>query len=95
MAKRSDVVKALDQHEQELSRRRNVVGLGVVPADDSQKELAVGVYVVQKVPLEELPEGEVIPKTLPVKVRGKTLRVPTRVIEQGKVTVERELPGKG
>ena len=95
MATRSDVVKALDQHEEELSRRRNVVGLGVVPAGDSQKDLAVGVHVVQKVPLDELPEGEVIPKTLPVKVRGKMLRVPTRVIEQGEVSLERESPGKG
>ena len=94
MAKRSEVEKALDQHEDALTRRRNVVGLGVVPAEDSAKDLAVGVYVVKKLPEKQLAEADMIPKTLSVKIRGKTLRVPTRVIEQGEVKLEREAPGK-
>lgn len=89
MAKRADVVKALDQHEEALARHANVVGLGVVQAADSPADLAVGVYVVKKLPESELPAGALIPKSLSVKVGGRTLTVPTRVIEQG--TPEKEL----
>lgn len=85
MAARGVVVKALDQHEDALAKLPNVVGLGVVDAGGAP---AVGVYVVKKVPEDALPAGAAVPKSLVVKAGGKTVRVPTRVIEQGAVTKE-------
>ena len=40
-------------HEQLLSDRKNVIGLGIAPANDESggKDLAVAVYVTKKVPL--------------------------------------------
>jgi hypothetical protein len=82
---------ALDKHEAHLASRQNVVGLGIVrldEADDSDDELAVAVYVSKKLPLAELPAGEVIPKELTVEHEGEAHKVRTRVIEQGEVAFE-------
>jgi hypothetical protein len=89
MASRSQAQKALQLHEQSLSGCKNVVGLGIVPADEAGgKDLAVAVYVRKKQPLSKLKKNQVVPETLAVPGKGKTVQVPTRVIEQGKVELE-------
>jgi hypothetical protein len=90
MASRSQAQKALQLHEQSLSGCKNVVGLGIVPADEEagSKDLAVAVYVTKKLPLSKLKKSQVVPQTLAVPGKGKTVQVPTRVIEQGKVELE-------
>ena len=52
MATQRQAELALDLHEDDLSRRKNVVGLGIVPVDDDkpQGKLAVAVYVKKKCP---------------------------------------------
>ncbi|HEX5103000.1 MAG TPA: hypothetical protein VFV87_04275 [Pirellulaceae bacterium] len=90
MASRVQAQKALEIHEQKLSGCKNVVGLGIVPADEESgsKDLAVAVYVKKKLPLSKLAKDQVVPETLPVPGRGKVVQVPTRVIEQDKVELE-------
>lgn len=93
MAAQKQCELALEQHEQRLIVLKNVVGLGIVPLEDRSEgtrasALAVAVYVVKKLPLEELTPREVIPPMLEVR-RGKRItKVRTRVIEQGEVTLE-------
>jgi hypothetical protein len=85
--------QALDQYEQELGRRKNVVGLGIVPAEEDgessgRQKMAVAVYVKKKLPEDRLAAKDVIPPTLEVRSGKRVVRVPTRVIEQGKVRLE-------
>lgn len=93
MAAQKQCEQALEQHEQRLILLKNVVGLGIVPLEERSdgaraSDLAVAVYVVKKLPLEELAPKEVIPPLLEVR-RGKSVaKVRTRVIEQGEVTLE-------
>jgi hypothetical protein len=85
MANRATCLRALAEHEDELSQLPHVVGLGVVPLDDDKPrgDLAVGVYVANRVP------DDVIPSKLEVKDRnGHGIEVPVRVIEQGPVELE-------
>lgn len=86
MAREADCLKALDKHESALAGRKNVVGLGVVPVNDDplSEDLAVAVYVERKVPESELSPEDLVPKFLVV----DSSSVPTRVIEQGAVTLE-------
>ena len=51
-------------------------------------DLAVAVYVVKKLPLEELAPNEVIPSLLEVRQGKRVAKVRTRVIEQGEVSLE-------
>ena len=90
MASRSQAQKALQLHEESLSGRKNVVGLGIVPADEASgsKDLAVAVYVTKKLPLSKLKKEQVVPESLAVPGKSGTVQVPTRVIEQGKVELE-------
>ena len=90
MARESDCLKALDKHEADLAKRKNVVGLGIVPIDGNPKstDLAVAVYVERKLPAEALASKDLVPKTLQIDVRDETIDVPTVVIEQGVVTLE-------
>ena len=85
--------RALEQHGSRLIRLKNVVGLGIVPVEDSPKgfhsrDLVVAVYVAKKLPLEQLAPQEVIPPALEVPSGKRILKVPTRVIEQGEVSLE-------
>ncbi|MDQ6860245.1 MAG: hypothetical protein M3032_03700 [Verrucomicrobiota bacterium] len=78
--------RALARFESDLSARENVVGLGIVPADEtgsSSAEMAVAVYVKKKLPLSKLRAAEVVPKELLVESRTGKLSVPTRVIDAG------------
>ena len=84
---------ALDQYEQDLGRRKNVVGLGIVSTKEAEgdnrgRDCAVGVYVRKKLPDNRLPAKELIPETLEIKVGKRGVKVPTRVIEQGDVQLE-------
>jgi len=94
MATQQQCKRALDLLEGRLSRLQNVVGLGIVEEKDSPvrqrgaKRLAVAVYVRKKVPLEQLRPEDVVPPVLEIAGRKGTVKVPTRVIEQGEVTLE-------
>lgn len=93
MATQLQAERALDLFEAELSARKNVVGLGIVPADDDEmgtgkKGLAVAVYVKKKVPASRLAQKDLVPETLSVPERTGEVQVPTRVIEQGEVRAE-------
>ncbi|MCP3964255.1 MAG: hypothetical protein GY719_41025 [bacterium] len=91
MASEEHCLQALDLNEDELGRLANVVGLGVVSADDADpagEELAVAVYVTEKVPSEELREEDRIPNTLTLANEHGEREVPVRVIVQGEVFLE-------
>ena len=105
MASEELCIEALRRFEAELSERPEVVGLGIVSADESDpagEDLAVAVYVdtsVHKPPTGKRAgrrpeESERIPDTLVLEDDEKVLRrVPVRIIEQGPVELEMELPG--
>lgn len=82
MAKSSHVMRALDLFGDELTRKKNVVGLGRVPAE-SGDGWCLAVYVEKKVPPEELAAADMVPKTLEVPGGGDKVSVKTKVIEQG------------
>jgi hypothetical protein len=93
MATKAQVNRALENFQLELNQFKNVVGLGIVPADEGDaknagKELAVGVYVSKKVPLSRLAAKDRIPETLRIQGKGGELDIPVRVIEQGVVEKE-------
>lgn len=87
MAHDSILKKALDAYEKQLFSLKNVVGIGIVQADDNtannSKEKLIAVYVDKKIPEQELPSKEHIPKTLEIEVGGKRFSISTTVIEQG------------
>ena len=89
MAKIEQVRKALDLFSGELSRRKNVVGLGRVPSETKSGDWDLAVYVARKVPPEELAAADLVPKTLEVPGRGQSHPVTTQVIEQGPVSLEK------
>ncbi|HEY9422987.1 MAG TPA: hypothetical protein VIW92_16365 [Thermoanaerobaculia bacterium] len=82
MATSSHVKRALDLFGDELTRRRNVVGLGRVPAE-SGDGWCLAVYVDKKLPPEELAAADMVPKTLELPGGGAKVAVRTKVIEQG------------
>lgn len=82
-----DVKRVLDEHADRLTSLPNVVGVGLVSADDeAEGESAVAVYVRSKVPEAQLKPSEVVPRTLTSTVGGERVKVPTRVIEVGDIT---------
>jgi len=88
MAKVEQVRKALDLFAGELSRKKNVVGLGRVPSDTKSGDWELAVYVAQKVPPEQLAAADLVPKTLEVPGRGQSHPVTTQVIEKGPISLE-------
>lgn len=89
MATEAQCLPALNEHEADLGRRKNVVGLGVVPLDEdegSKGGMAVAVYVEKLA--SGLTEKGIVPKTLAVRKGRHVVEVPTRIIEQGKVVLE-------
>lgn len=88
MATREQAKRALDRHEDDLSQRANVVGLGVVPCAEGDG-MAVGVYVRKKLPRARLAPADVVPENVSIPGRSETIEVPVRVIEQGEVSLER------
>jgi hypothetical protein len=74
----------------ELSRKKNVLGLGRVPARSGRAgERDLAVYVERKIPSDELAEEDLVPKTLELPSKGKDgVQITTQVIEQGKVGLE-------
>ncbi|MGH7138722.1 MAG: hypothetical protein ACREHD_23495 [Pirellulales bacterium] len=92
MATEAQCRRALDLFEDQLSQRKNVVGLGIVPANDESPfrrgPMAVAVYVAKKLPSNRLSKKDVVPETLRVPTRKGIVEVPTRIIEQGEVRLE-------
>ena len=105
MASEDLCIEALRRFEAELSDRPEVVGLGIVSADETDpasQDLAVAVYVDTTATRfrsggrggGKTEESERIPDALVLEDDEKVLRrVPVRVIEQGPVELEMELPG--
>lgn len=83
MASENEARQILPGVEASLTALPNVVGIGVVRADESTHEAAIAVYVRRKLPLEVLQTGQVVPETVESTVNGVVVRVPTRVIEVG------------
>lgn len=83
MASKNEARQILPGVEASLTALPNVVGIGVVLADESTHEAAIAVYVRRKLPLEVLQAGQVVPETVESTVNGVVVRVPTRVIEVG------------
>lgn len=92
MAKASHVDRALDLFSDELTRKKNVVGVGKVPAEETAGEWRLAVYVEKKVPEDELATADLVPKTLEFTGSGQKVEVRTKVIEQGIVSLE-DIPG--
>ena len=91
MATERQVERALKQVEEDLGRYPNVVGLGILPVDESDPRsdaMAIAVYVSRKLPEGRLAKKDRIPKSVEIRAGGHALRIPTRVIEQGEVTLE-------
>jgi len=93
MATESQCEKALDFFEEQLSQITNVVGLGIVPAKEGRergpRDCAVAVYVKKKVPANRLAAKDLVPTTLTLPGSKRDVEIPTRVIEQGEVELER------
>jgi hypothetical protein len=91
MATQLQAERALDLHEARLSQCKNVVGLGIVPAEEDKPRggLAVAIYVKKKVPADKLAAKDLVPETLEVPGPRGNVQVPTRVIEQGEVRLEK------
>ena len=71
MATQVQCEHALELFESDLSRHKNVVGLGIVPANDDQpgssrRDFAVAVYVKKKVPADRLPAKDLVPDSLTI-----------------------------
>lgn len=92
MAKASHVERALDLFADVLTRKKNVVGVGKVPAEGGAGGWRLAVYVEKKVPEDELAAADLVPKTLELPGRGEKVEVETKVIEQGIVSLE-DVPG--
>ncbi len=90
MATQRQCELALERFEDDLSARRNVVGLGIVAEDEegNSRGRALGVYVLKKVPLEKLSAKDRLPKTVTVSKAGTDVVVPVRVIESGAIVAE-------
>jgi hypothetical protein len=93
MATLAQCQRALELFDSELSKRKNVVGLGIVPVDEDKsgtgrRECAVAVYVKKKLPEDGLPEKDLVPASLTIPGRNGSVRIRTRVIEQGEVRLE-------
>ena len=89
MATRYQAQRALDLHEERLSKCGRIVGLGIVPAGSvpgktRRREYAVAVYVKGL-----QPEARDLPATLKVRMRSGEVEVPIREIEQGEVKLEK------
>jgi hypothetical protein len=96
MATERQAKRALELFERQLSKRKHVVGLGIVPASEEggshKDEMAVAVYVKKKLPAKNLAARDLVPESLEVPGRKAVIRVPTRVIEQGVVRLEHAEP---
>jgi hypothetical protein len=93
MATQIQCERAVELFESELSRCKNVVGLGVVAADEDksrsgQRDCALAVYVKKKVPANRLLEKDLVPESLTISGRNGPIQIRTRVIEQGEVRLE-------
>ena len=88
MATEAHCRRALDLFEDQLSQRKNVVGLGIVPANDESPFGRGRMAVAKKLPTNRLSKEDVVPDMLRVPTRKGIVEVPTRVIEQGEAWLE-------
>ena len=93
MATQVQCERALERFESDSSRHKNVVGLGIVPANDdgpgsSRRDCAVAVYVKKKVPADRLPVKDLVPDSVTISGRNGAIEIPTRAIEQGEDRLE-------
>lgn len=91
-ASEAEARDALDQHQSLLESLPNVVGMGVVSAQDqpdagagTKGGSAVAVYVKRKVAADQLEAAQRVPSHLPSVRDGKQKNVPTKVVEVGEI----------
>ena len=94
MANRTLCQRALSD-KPDLSQMPNVVGFGIVPCRSGvrflrETDFAVAVYVSQKLPVDDLPNKDVIPKVLRVIYKGNAVDVPVKVLELGPIILEHD-----
>jgi hypothetical protein len=88
MAKAEQVKRALELYSEEIGQKKNVVGLGRVPAE-AAGEWELAVYVDKKLPEAEIAPSDLVPRELEIPgKKRKKVRVKTKVIEQGVVSLE-------
>ncbi len=85
MASEQDARRLLSAVAGHLTALPNVVGVGVVPAEGTNSEAVIAVYVRSKVPKAALKPEELVPETVKGQVDGVSLQAPTRVIEVGDI----------
>lgn len=91
MAKQKVCEDALEQYGDELSKLPNVIGLGIVPnevGDFESEDLAIAVYIERRVPEDQLQTQDIIPKKIKILSGNVIEEVLTKVIEQGKISLE-------
>jgi hypothetical protein len=93
MATRAECQRALARHQDDLSQRRNVVGLGIVSCNRVLRltradALAVAVYVSRKIPPDQLSQEDVVPRVVLARCGGREIEVPVEVIEQGTIALD-------
>lgn len=89
MATQAECRSALSLYEGSLLEFRNVIGTGIISdpelgEEETDARFLVAVYVVQKIPYDDLDPDDVLPSYLQVcdDLKG-VYKVPTRVIETG------------
>lgn len=98
MATKHQCNRALQRYMPGLEQLPNVNrGFGILPTEEprppgAKTDYALVVYVSKKVPADELAEADRVPRFLEIQSRGKTVRVPTRVIEMPD-PIELQSPG--
>lgn len=92
MPTRRQVERAIELHRNTFERYPTFIGLGVVPVETTEDsyELAVGVYVTNIIPDEELKEEERIPEIVEIPARRGTHKIRTHVIAIGEIELEGE-----
>lgn len=95
MATEKEALDALNQYDDQISNMSNVVGLGVVQIHEEsglpENDMGVAVYVQKKLPEAQVAKDQLIPRVLELKGKGKKVKIRTKVIEQGVISLEDEL----
>jgi hypothetical protein len=68
-----------------LSALPNVVGVGITDLPGASPDVAIAVYVTEKVPESALKPADLVPKTLTGAIDGVAVEAATKVIAVGKI----------
>ncbi len=91
MASKAQVERAIEIHGSALEKLPHVVALGITPVKGKRGSRALAVYV-KKI---DRRRGKAVPEELEIPGRGKTTKIPIRVIEEGPFEAEEEFGAGG